>query len=350
VPEYSLFDAGVFVLVKKSWKKLDVSGGLRVDQRQQEAKSLYLNADEEITTDQDLNATERFEGFNTRFTGLSGSLGLSYQISKNWNTKLNLSRGYRAPNISELGANGVHEGTIRYELGNADLKAESSLQVDFELGFATEHVNAKLNLFSNHINNYIFAKKLMTVQGSDSILEDHACYKFDAGNAQIQGGEFFIDFHPHPWDWLHFENGFSYVQAMLLNQPDSSKYLPFTPAAKWKSDIRVDFAKKNKYLNNIYLSFGIEHYFRQDNFYSANETETATPAYTLLNASLGTDFMWKKRRICSVYVTGSNLADIAYQSHLSRLKYAAENNVTGKTGVYNMGRNISLKLLVPVDL
>ena len=75
-----------------------------------------------------------------------------------------------------------------------------------------------------------------------------------------------------------------------------------------------------------------------------------TPAYTLLNASVGGDIVLKKKTICSLYISGSNLADIAYQSHLSRLKYSAVNNVTGKTGVYNMGRNISLKLIVPVDL
>jgi iron complex outermembrane receptor protein len=75
-----------------------------------------------------------------------------------------------------------------------------------------------------------------------------------------------------------------------------------------------------------------------------------TPAYTLLDASIGGDIVLDKHNLCSIYVNGTNLADVAYQSHLSRLKYAAENNVTGKTGVYNMGRNISVKLIIPVEL
>jgi len=75
-----------------------------------------------------------------------------------------------------------------------------------------------------------------------------------------------------------------------------------------------------------------------------------TPAYTLLNGSLGSDIILKKKTICSIYISGTNLADVVYQSHLSRLKYAAVNNVTGNAGVYNMGRNISLKLILPVDL
>jgi len=32
------------------------------------------------------------------------------------------------------------------------------------------------------------------------------------------------------------------------------------------------------------------------------------------------------------------------------LKYEAVNNVTGQMGVFNMGRNISFKLIVPVML
>ena len=53
-----------------------------------------------------------------------------------------------------------------------------------------------------------------------------------------------------------------------------------------------------------------------------------------------------KKRL-SVYLIGSNLTDVAYQNHLSRLKYADINVVTGRRGVFNMGRNITLKVEVP---
>ena len=48
----------------------------------------------------------------------------------------------------------------------------------------------------------------------------------------------------------------------------------------------------------------------------------------------------------SLFISGENLADVAYQSHLSRLKYAPENPATGRMGVFNMGRNISVKLIM----
>jgi iron complex outermembrane receptor protein len=83
--------------------------------------------------------------------------------------------------------------------------------------------------------------------------------------------------------------------------------------------------------------------------YSAYGTETATPAYTLLNMAFGTDFMKSGRRIATLVLTANNLTDKAYQNHLSRLRYADVNEVTGRQGVFNMGRSFGIKLQIPVD-
>jgi len=350
VPEYRLFDVGGFIIGKKTLGNFDISGGLRFDNRAETGDSLYLNPAGIKTTASDPTATKRFTEFSSNFDGISGSLGASLKINENWITKLNFSRGYRAPNIDELSSNGVHDGTIRYEIGNPKLKSESSLQVDYELGYNTEHVSAKVNLFANSIGNYIFSHKLNSVISGDSIRDGFQTYKFDSGNVQMFGGEVYLDIHPHPWDWLHFENSFSYVSSQLLNQSDSTRYLPFTPPAKWISNLRVDIKSMGKLFKNSFVSFGIEHDFMQDKIYSAFGTETVTPAYTLLNAGIGTDIIWNKHKLFSLFINGTNLADIAYQSHLSRLKYLSVNPVTGQMGVFNMGRNVSFKLIIPVNL
>ena len=56
------------------------------------------------------------------------------------------------------------------------------------------------------------------------------------------------------------------------------------------------------------------------------------------------------REIAELYISADNLLNKAYQNHLSRLKYADENVVTGRRGVYNMGRNITFKVVVPIGL
>jgi iron complex outermembrane receptor protein len=66
---------------------------------------------------------------------------------------------------------------------------------------------------------------------------------------------------------------------------------------------------------------------------------------------VGTDVLnMKKEKVLSISFTGSNLADAAYQNHLSRLKYTPENMATRRQGVFNMGRNFSIKVYVPFNL
>ena len=55
--------------------------------------------------------------------------------------------------------------------------------------------------------------------------------------------------------------------------------------------------------------------------------------------------MGGKRR-ASLFLTADNLTNKAYQNHLSRLKYTLLDS--GQT-VYNMGRNITLKLVIPLS-
>ena len=349
VPEYNLFDIGLFAIAKKSLGKLDISGGLRYDSRNENGKDLYLNTDGIKINEPDPGSYHQFTAFNSTFTGMSGSIGATYQFSEIAFSKINVSRGFRAPNIGEVGANGVHDGTIRYEIGDSKLKAENSLQLDYALGINSHHITAEIDLFSNKINNFIFSRKLESVLGGDSLNQGYSTFKFVSGDANLLGGEFSIDIHPHPLDWLHFENSFAFVQSIQKDQPDSTKYLPFTPAPKITSELKATAKKMGKNLYNAYVKIGLDIYLKQDKFYAAFGTETATPGYSLLNFGVGSDVISKNKTIFSIYISANNLADVAYQSHLSRLKYEPENYVTGRTGVYNMGRNISFKIIVPFD-
>jgi iron complex outermembrane recepter protein len=350
VPEYSLFDIGGFCIVKKAFDKLDISGGIRYDIRDQETNDLYLDATGAKTDFPDSTSYHQFTAISRSFSGISGSLGATYQFSDNLFGKVNAARGYRAPNIAELASNGIHEGTMRYEIGNPELKAENSFQLDLSLGLNTEHVTLEVDAFNNAIDNFIFSHKLNSVSGGDSIISGVTAFQFVSGNANLSGGEIMIDIHPHPLDWLHFENSFSFVQALQKGQPDSTKYLPFTPGPKIESELRADLKKTGKFLSNTFLKLEMENYFAQTNFYSAFGTETATPAYMLLNAGIGTTFVSGSKTICSFFINVNNIADVAYQSHLSRLKYAEENYLSGRKGAYNMGRNFSFKLVIPLNL
>ncbi len=341
IPEYHLFDAGAFVYTQRNYDRFTISGGVRFDNRSIDSKKL--------TED---NET-KFEPFTRSFSNVSGSAGISYEAGKATTLKLNIARGFRAPGIAELASNGTHEGTNRYEYGDQSLKSETSLQADIGAEVNTEHLSLSATGFVNAIDHFIFYRKLSGVNGTDSLVQvdgdDITAFTFSQAKALLYGAELYMDIHPHPLDWLHFENTFSYVRGDF-NQPiEGVKHIPFIPAARLITQLKGEFLKKGKRISNLSITAELDNTFRQNKAFTAYDTETPTNGYSLLNAFIGADFMHHKKTLFSVFLSGNNLANTAYQSHLSRLKYTDVNDVTGRGGVFNMGRNFSIKINVPLS-
>jgi len=366
IPSYRQFDFGPFIFAKKTMEKLEIAGGIRYDVRNFSNEDLYVNQNpltgfDQVVKGQDtVGAEQPFSAYKHTFFGISGSLGLSYKINNEFSVKANIGRGYRAPNISEISANGVHPGTNIYQIGNLNFKPEFSLQEDFGIEFNSTHVSINADLFNNNIQNYIYNEKLENAQGQDSIIvPGNQTFKFVAARANLYGGEFSLDIHPHPWDWLHFENSLSVVYATNKGVAgsgkisDSAKYLPFIPPLHTISELRANIKKAGNLFANAFVKVQFEIYARQDRVYLENNTETPTAGYQLLNAGFGSDILNKKgKTLFTISFMGNNLFNVAYQSGLNRLKYFEPypNNFTGHNGIYNMGRNFSFRINVPLKL
>ena len=369
IPEYSLLDIGAFAIANKKIGDLTISGGIRYDARQFKGHDNYIDSNSNQVSASDPGAIHRFTAYNSDFTGLSASLGATYQLTNSFYIKGNVARGFRAPNVAETGSNGIHDGTVVYEIGVPDLKPESSLEFDISPGFKNKDVNAELDLFSNSISNYIFPKALQAAGGGDSIrndvpgFPDAPVYKYTQGDALLQGLEAIVDIHPSRLKWLDWYNGFSYVNAYLKNTPDSAKYLPFTPPARLRSELTLSAKKINKAFTNSYLRLGVVITFAQNNLYAQSATyaglssyeqqasTSATKGYTLLNAGIGSDIIGHGRKMCSIYIAVTNIANTPYIDYMSRFKYYPVNlaNRVNRVGVYNMGTNASIKIVVPLD-
>ena len=356
IPDSRLFDFGLYATASKSLgDRWTLNGGVRYDHRRLHSYELMEDGE------------QRFTDFSRHFNGVTGSIGAVCNINEHFNLRLNLARGFRTPNMSELASNGVHEGSLRYEIGNQNLKAEYSLQADLGLDFTSRYVSAQLALFANRIDNYIFTHRV-----AEEMEEGYLTYVYTQGDARLLGFEVGVDLHPiHS---VHFSNTFSYVDARLTSHhsplTSENKCLPFTPAPKWTSELKWELfhhahstvsphamheyrhahPKSGVAFNNLYVAAGLDSYLKQTHIYRADDTETETPGYALLSLSAGTDIMFRGKKIAEFYITADNLLNKAYQNHLSRLKYADENVVTGRRGVYNMGRNITFKIVVPIAL
>jgi iron complex outermembrane recepter protein len=85
----------------------------------------------------------------------------------------------------------------------------------------------------------------------------------------------------------------------------------------------------------------------QNRYLGLGKTETATAAYTLWDASANNEFNYLKNQTLQFQVAVNNILNTAYQSHLSRLQYFEyyADSPNGQNGIYNMGRNICLKVI-----
>lgn len=106
----------------------------------------------------------------------------------------------------------------------------------------------------------------------------------------------------------------------------------------------------------------VEHTSAQHRYLSLDGTETPTPSYTLFNLGIGIRLQAGRnsstgpaspennedRMELQLQLQANNLFDVAYQSNLNRLKYFEyySHSPNGRSGIYNMGRNICLKAIL----
>jgi iron complex outermembrane receptor protein len=364
IPDYELFDIGAFVFAKKTFGAVDISGGLRFDNRS-------MNWDNFFVADNPQNGFQKrvkgidtvgtylqFPSFNKRYRGWSGSLGLTYNVSERLLLKANIARGYRAPNITEIGSNGLDPGAHIVYLGNRTFKPEFNVQQDVGLIAYLKDADLSAEVFNNNIYNYIYQARLNDANGNPVVIvPGNSTYQYQQSGARLYGAEVSVNLHPEKAKWLNWNNSLAYVEGLNKNAEliarvgNDAKYLPFIPPLHGRSEIRINFQKTSKILIKPYLKLEADIYAAQNHFYALDNTETATPGYTLWNVGCGSGFKSKKgKMVLDVFLQVDNLLDKAYQSNLNRLKYFEYYQATpkGRSGIYNIGRNISLKMIVPL--
>ncbi len=351
IPNYTNFEIGSYAIVEKNFKDLTLSGGLRFDRTDFVGNPMSLDDKGRIVANGTPGSTIQFTGFNNKYSGLSGSVGASYQLPDNNYVKLNVSKSYRAPAINELTSNGLNIGSNLVEVGNIHLKAEQGYQADLAYGYDGKDVSLEADGFYNHISNFIFADR------TDSLSGGFPIYQYLSTNtAIIEGISGFLNIHPTAARWLEIDNGFTCIYSYIPGASDSTRHLPYMPAPHLHSEVKLRLNDwRNSIFKGTYLKFGLQHDWAQNNVYSAFYTELPSSQYTIFNAGLGINFVNRKsgRTICALYVNCTNLTNVAYADHLNLAQYFLAYNGTPVTvtrqsqGIYNMGRNVSFKLIFP---
>ena len=361
IPGYHLLDIGGFACMKWKHKNLVIAGGIRYDHRSEQGAGMYIKPNastgfyEQMPAGDTTGGTRQFPAFGLKFQGVSGSMGATYRLSDHVTLKGNIGRGYRAPNITEIASNGLDPGAhIVYE-GNSSFKPEFSLQEDVGVTGSYRDLTLGADAFVNNIQNYIYEDQKVDAQGNPVVVvPGNKTFQFQQTEAELYGLNANVNLHPERLNRLTVNNALSCVFGYNLNPRykgagNQGEYLPFIPPPRWLCVAQIELVKHRFGFESVAFKAENDLNLAQNRYLGLYQTETATPAYDLVNMGLHGVFATNKVRKIQAQVQVNNVLNTAYQSHLSRLQYFEyyTQSPTGRYGIYNMGRNVCFKVIVP---
>ncbi|MBQ5965818.1 TonB-dependent receptor domain-containing protein [Massilia sp. ZL223] len=232
--------------------------------------------------------------------GTSVSVGAVWKLGKDYSLRSSLSRSHRLPTAEELYADGVHLATSTFELGNQDLKKETSNNLDLTFRKFEGDTTWSVSAFRNRVKNYIYAHTLDDVEGFQLV-------EYAQRDATFTGleGELRHKFSP----LLSATVFGDYVRAKF---DGGAGNLPRIPAHR--VGVKLDGEWKRWH--------GLVEFYRVSRQDKVADFETATPGYNMLN--LGTHYTTRIGGVpAQLYARINNVTDELALSHTSFIKEVA---------------------------
>lgn len=237
------------------------------------------------------NSTRDQELPDRSFTPFSLSVGLVWELPREWSLGASLARSQKAPNASELYSDGAHAATQTYEIGDIDLGLESSLGLDLALRRGGGPLHGELALFVNRFDDFIF----QAITGDE--IEELTVLQYTQGDAEFRGGELELEYdlwegsHSH----LDLRVAADYVRA---ENRETGEPLPLIPPMRIGAGVHFGSLR--------WHAAGELRWVDEQDRVATNELPT--PRYTMLNASVGYRFYFE-HQILDLMLRGTNLTD-----------------------------------------
>ncbi|MGZ5621441.1 MAG: TonB-dependent receptor [Methylobacter sp.] len=204
------------------------------------------------------------------YVPVSASASSLWKINDSNSLNLAITRSQRAPQVQELLANGYHDATRSFEVGNLNLREETSYNLDLGYKFKADWVNAQLDLFHNWAGDYIYQQRNGEFVIGAPVLETRQA---DATFMGYEGKLVFplLQNRLGSVDLTLFSD---FTRGQFVNGGD----IPRMPPLRF--GFQLDHTK-GEWNTNLRLTRGEAQTYAGDN-------DTATPGYLLLN--LGTQY------------------------------------------------------------
>jgi iron complex outermembrane receptor protein len=323
IPNATVIENSVYAFMKHDLKKIVIEEGVRFN-------AYSLSTVEHGNKDSLISASDAWmPAISRSFPTFSAAVGFAWSPTEPLLFKLNLSSGYRAPNLGELCFNGFHEGFVYYEQGDNTLGKEQNAEADLSVRYGTGDLKIEVAGYYNMVRNFIY------IAPSDSFYSHRFIYFHRQTDALLAGGEAGFDWEPSFAKWLDLKCNYS-----TLTATDKDKnYLPLMPADRVNGEVMIRF-RDGKKRAGTFAKAGMSYVLEQ---WKIAESEFSTPAYVLVDLSFGSTFSVKETKL-EVSLFCTNLLNAYYYDHLSLVK---PGTMPGGLGFYGMGRNIGAVIKLP---
>ena len=283
----------------------------------------------------------RAEDLDKWFNDFSFSCGASTRHGK-WNYKVNIAKGFRMPIAKELAANGVNYHNFSYEIGNPNLKSETSYQADCQIDYLSRLLTVSVSPFAGYFANYIFLNP--TPRFDRLYGNGNQIYNYQQCKVLRYGGEAEVRFvADNRYAMFHNSkielalNG-EFVKARQLDGDKKGYSLPFAPPATIGFD--ANYAYRVKHGDDDHKKFKIEEY--NAGFYAKQTSkvtdivppENPTDGYHLLSVSIG----------CTAKISGTELQLSSKINNLLNTVYFDHTSYYRLINVPGQGRCVIISL------
>ena len=206
--------AGYFNYKKFINVKTNYDFGLRISNISIKANWDYNFFDSDYDDKYDTLFFQQFDGLEMTNSSVTGSLGIVHRMNDFNKLSLNVSSGFRSPNIDDIGK--IRENSGILNVPNTELKPEYVYTLDFGWSKYNKNFRTNFNIYYTILNGTIGRDYYMG--DNNRILYDEELVQtmanFNLGNSNIYGGNF--DFKTRVLDNILINGSITYTKGSNL--------------------------------------------------------------------------------------------------------------------------------------
>tara|TARA_B100000963_G_scaffold84564_1_gene72190 strand:+ start:6359 stop:8866 length:2508 start_codon:yes stop_codon:yes gene_type:complete len=328
--------AGYFKYLKKINNYSNLNFGLRLSNNRIKI-GWDFNSEEFLNNDINVIFLNQFERLNLRNLSLTGSFGYVARILRNNKVSINLSSGYRSPNIDDISKIRENAGVLL--IPNTEIKPEKAYTIDVGWSNYSNDFNSSLNIYYTILDgtigrDFFYDSVDETTTNTTTIIyqneEVFTMANYNLGQSKVYGFNYNIDLNI--FKNVHLDGNVTYTKGTKLS---SGSPMPSIPPLfgdfklKWKySDNQLVLAykfSKNKTANSYSLGGedGLDEtpYFISD---SGDLEYLGMPKWAIFNiSSIHKVKIFK--RIIDLNFSIDNVFDIHYKQFASGISSPGRN-------------------------